>query len=328
MLQKRRELKAAGIESKLGGGGKRKFIDYAREIPFQKVPPAGFYDVGSENEAGKKQFIDPVKHGLELSRMEGKHQKEEENREKEKDKKRLKTLFAANAPQAIMSISQTNDPTSLRRRSELSLPSPQVSESELEDIVKLGQRSLMPPPAEGKSSTQALIGDYSSGNGGLYSATPAAPQRTPLQENMILQEARNLRALREVTPFTAAQNDEELPDISFLQGGTGFESIQPRDNSVATPNMVLRTPQIEAGAGTGAGVDAGHGSVVSSRGTSRATPMLRDQFGLNEWQAKSLALGGTPARTPSSTPMTELGSVDNSDAFSVSDMSMTSEVSE
>ena len=36
-LQKRRELKAAGIESKLGGMKKRKYIDYAREIPFQKV---------------------------------------------------------------------------------------------------------------------------------------------------------------------------------------------------------------------------------------------------------------------------------------------------
>jgi pre-mRNA-splicing factor CDC5/CEF1 len=36
-LQKRRELKAAGIESRLGGFKKRKYIDYAREIPFQKV---------------------------------------------------------------------------------------------------------------------------------------------------------------------------------------------------------------------------------------------------------------------------------------------------
>ena len=338
MLQKRRELKAAGIESKLGGGGKRKYIDYAKEIPFQKVPPAGFYDVGSENVAGKKQFIDPVKHGLELSRMEGRHQKEEEEREKMKDKKRLKTLFKANAPQAIMNISNSNDPTSLRRRSELALPAPQVSESELEDIVKLGQRSLMPPPSEGKSSsTQALVGDYSSNQGGLYSATPVAPQRTPMQENFILEEARNLRALREITPFTAAQTEEELPDISFLQEGTGFESIQPRDNTVATPNMVLRTPQTEAGgagAGTGAGGSSSSSSSVMpsraggtsvSASASRATPLLRDQFGLNEWQAKSLAVGGTPAQTPSATPLTEYAN-DNSDAFSVSDISMTSEV--
>lgn len=325
MLQKRRELKAAGIESKLGGGGKRKFIDYAKEIPFQKVPPAGFYDVGAENDAGKKQFIDPVKQGLELSRMEGKHQKEEENREKQKDKKRLKTLFAANAPQAITNISNTNDPTALRRRSELALPAPQVSESELEDIVKQGQRSLMPPPQGGKSSTQALVGDYTSRGGGLYSATPT-PQRTPMQENMIIQEARSMRALREITPFAAAQSEEELPDIDFPQGGTGFDGIAPRDNSVATPNVVLRTPQIEAGTGSGSS-----SSVMSSKGSSRATPMLRDQFGLNDWQAKSLGVGGmgTPAPSPSPagaepTPMTM---DDNSDAFSVSDISMTSEVS-
>ena len=318
MLQKRRELKAAGIESKLGrGGGKRKFIDYAKEIPFQKVPPAGFYDVGTEREDGKKQFIDPVKHGLELSRMEGRHQKEEEEIEKKKDKKRLKKLFEANAPQAIMNISNSNDPTSLRRRTELSLPAPQVSESELEDIVKMGQRSLMPPPSTGKSSTDALIGDYSSGNGGLYSTTPAVPQRTPLQENIVLNEARNLRALREVTPFTAAQNDEELPDIGFLQGGTGFESVKPRDNTVATPNVVLRTPQIEAGVG------GDSDSVVTGKGSSRATPMIRDQFGLNEWESRSLAIGGTPL--PSSTPMSEFNH-DNSDTFSVSDVSVTSEV--
>ena len=47
MLQKRRELKAAGIDMKLTGVKKRKYIDYAREIPFQKVPPVGFYDVGA-----------------------------------------------------------------------------------------------------------------------------------------------------------------------------------------------------------------------------------------------------------------------------------------
>ena len=66
MLQKRRELKAAGIESKLNfGGKKRKFIDYAREIPFQKLPPAGFYDVGEERSESDriKQRIDPSKQG-------------------------------------------------------------------------------------------------------------------------------------------------------------------------------------------------------------------------------------------------------------------------
>lgn len=315
MLQKRRELKAAGIESKLGGGGgKRKFIDYAKEIPFQKVPPAGFYDVGEERDAGKKQAIDPAQHGLELSRMEGRHKKEEEDRERQKDKKRLKTLFSANAPQAVMAISKTNDPSALRRRSELSLPAPQVSESELEDIVKMGQRSLMLPP-EGKSSTQALVGEYENGSG-LYSSTPALPQRTPVQENFVLQEARNLRALREMTPFTAAESEEQLPSMEHLESGTGFEGIKPKDHTVATPNVVLKTPQIDAGGNSAAS--------VQSKTTNKATPLLRDQFGLNEWQRPSSFLA---SQTPSSTPLGERG-IDNSDTFSVSDVSVTSEISE
>jgi pre-mRNA-splicing factor CDC5/CEF1 len=126
-LQKRRELKAAGIESKLGRGSNRKYIDYAREIPFQKIPPAGFYDVGKENDLGKGLALDGGKDGLELSRMEGKHQREEENKERQRDEKRLKTLFKANAPQAVLSISNQNDPASLSKRGNLKLPAPQVN---------------------------------------------------------------------------------------------------------------------------------------------------------------------------------------------------------
>lgn len=125
MLQKRRELKAAGVESKLVGVKKRKYIDYAREIPFQQLVPSGFYDVGDERVASKSITIDPRIQGLELSKMEGRHQKEEEDKEKQRDKKRLKTLFKANAPLAVMNLSENNDPSTLRRRSTLSLPAPQ-----------------------------------------------------------------------------------------------------------------------------------------------------------------------------------------------------------
>ena len=125
MLQKRRELKAAGVESKLVQVKKRKYIDYAREIPFQQLVPSGFYDVGDERIASKTVSIDPKTQGLELAKMEGRHQKEEEDKEKQRDKKRLKTLFKANAPLAVLNISEDNDPSTLRRRSSLSLPAPQ-----------------------------------------------------------------------------------------------------------------------------------------------------------------------------------------------------------
>lgn len=121
VLQKRRELKAAGIEMKLGGFKKRKYIDYAKEIPFQKMPPAGFYDVGEEIQKGNGDKLDPKIHGLELAKQEGRHEKEEEDREKSKDRKRLKALFKANAPQAVMLVAQQNDPSALRKRSILAL---------------------------------------------------------------------------------------------------------------------------------------------------------------------------------------------------------------
>ena len=58
--------------------------------------------------------------------MEGKHEREEEERDRQKDKKRLKALFKMNTPDIIQKISEQADVTSLRKRLPLSLPSPQV----------------------------------------------------------------------------------------------------------------------------------------------------------------------------------------------------------
>ena len=48
-LQKRRELRAAGIKTRLKYGTRRnRPIDYNNEIPFEKRPAQGFYDTASE----------------------------------------------------------------------------------------------------------------------------------------------------------------------------------------------------------------------------------------------------------------------------------------
>ena len=48
-LQKRRELRAAGIKTRLKYGTRRnRPIDYNNEIPFEKRPALGFYDTASE----------------------------------------------------------------------------------------------------------------------------------------------------------------------------------------------------------------------------------------------------------------------------------------
>lgn len=294
-LQKRRELKAAGIESKIGGGNKkRKYIDYAREIPFQKVPPVGFYDVGEELHAEKTMKLDPHTHGLELSKMEGRHEKQEEERDRAKDAKRLKALFKANAPQAVMLLSAQNDPTTLRKRNALALPAPQVSDDQLEDIVKAGQASMMLPPdiVPSKSggignASAALIGDYSA----QFKGSLPTPLRTPIQENIVMQEARNARLLRDMAPFTG----EELPE---LEEGSGFEGVTPRTSKLATPNTVLATPGRGPGLSGATPLLPTPGSVTSSFGgvgSEYGGRVVRDHLGLN------------------------VGSMGDSDSFSVSD---------
>ena len=309
MLQKRRELKAAGIESKLGGGGakKRKYIDFAREIPFQQVPPAGFYDVREENELNKRNKLDPADQVLELSKLEGRHQKEEEEKARQKDQRTMKKLFKENAPLAITQIAAENDPASFRRRVPLSLPTPQVSDGELEEIVKLGQQNalIMAPPigmpsygsnnnnsSSSGASTQSLIADYSSQ---VIRSLPT-PMRTPIQEDIIMQEAKNQRALREMTPFLDVENDKEMPE---MYGGTGFEGSQPRRAIVATPNTFmnladnytpLRSSSSSSIAGGGSIANNGskllsltNGSVADGRSINTASnrTIIRDSFGLN-----------------------------------------------
>lgn len=288
MLQKRRELKAAGIESKLGGGNKkRKFIDYAKEIPFQKIPPAGFYEVNAENMEGKKNKLDPALHGLELAKMEGRHIKEEEEKNRAKDQRALKKLYKENAPLAVSKVSAENDPTSLRRRVPLSLPTPQISDGELEDIVKLGQNALMAPPTGLPTKGQALIADYSQQTN---RTTLPTPSRTPLQEDIIMQEARNLRALRDVTPLFGEQ-EQDLPE---LYEGTGYGSIEPRKANLATPNTFLNlaagTPSHSGVSSSGSvlatpgGASVASRSIMTSTGTTNSTSnhsVLRDPFGLN-----------------------------------------------
>ena len=84
-LQKKRELRAAGIRVKLFRMKKGR-IDYNSEIPFEKKPAIGFYDTGNEEFVAPK----PKFGGLRQHQLDEKRRDEEEDRERKKDKKKLK----------------------------------------------------------------------------------------------------------------------------------------------------------------------------------------------------------------------------------------------
>merc|ERR1712025_1309180 len=80
-LQKKRELRAAGIRVKLFRQ-KRGRIDYNKEIPFEKKPAIGFYDTSNEEFVAPKARLT----GLRQHQLDEKRRDEEEQRERKKDK--------------------------------------------------------------------------------------------------------------------------------------------------------------------------------------------------------------------------------------------------
>ena len=204
-LQKRRELKAAGINTGKRRV-KRKFIDYVAEIPFEKRAPAGFYDVGDELTRSEMRLNDQQQMKR-LDELEGKRRDDEEKKARKHDEKRQKRLAQTQLPQQIQTISELNDPNRAIKRKPLQLPAPNVSNEELHEIVKLGYQNaqVAADAAAGSSSdaTKVLLGDYRT--------TPApTPIRTPSassSQDVIMQEARNIVALQnEETPLLGGDN--------------------------------------------------------------------------------------------------------------------------
>ncbi|CAN0582706.1 unnamed protein product, partial [Ectocarpus sp. 12 AP-2014] len=122
-------------------------------------------------------------------------------------------------------------------RTELSLPAPQVSDGELEELVKMGAQAQA--HAAG-GSTSALLGDYSEA---MPTPTPMRTPATPVGEDVVMQATRNLALL------TSGQTPLLGGESPHLQEGTGFGGSAPRQNRMTTPSAM--------GAGSGGGGGAG-----------------------------------------------------------------------
>ncbi|KAJ4879085.1 Cell division cycle 5-like protein [Raphanus sativus] len=276
-LQKRRELKAAGI----GGrhkNRKRKGIDYNAEIPFEKRAPAGFYDTGDEDRPA-----DQVKFPTTIEELEGKRRADVEAQLRRQDVARNKINERKDAPAAILQANKLNDPEAVRKRSKLMLPPPQISDHELEEIAKMGYASDLLTEneelTEGSAATRALLANYSQTP--KQGITPVrTPQRTPAGKgDAIMMEAENLARLRDSqTPLLGGENPELHP--------SDFTGVTPRKKEIQTPNLMLTpsmTPSMTPG---GAGLTPRIGLTPSRDGSSfamtpRGTP-FRDELHINE----------------------------------------------
>lgn len=268
-LQKKRELRAAGIELRTHKRKRRRDIDYRTEIPFHKRAPAGFFDVGKDKERTKDMASDKeLWKNKDLGELEGRRREEEEERERKKDARRERIHRRGNLPEALMHVNKLNDPAQILRRTSLSLPAPQVTDQELEQISKMGA-PLTPQIHGGTGATKTLLGTY---GGRTPMPTPMRTPRTPMGRDTILEEAQNLiRLTNAQTPLKGGENEELNP--------TSFNGLTPRTGMRATPSAM--TPAH--------GEDGPGGSATPARtpGIKGMTPRsvhgtpLRDDLSIN-----------------------------------------------
>ncbi|OSS49967.1 hypothetical protein B5807_06179 [Epicoccum nigrum] len=240
LLQKRRELKAAGINIKITPK-KGNHIDYNADVPLEKEVPSGFFDTVEElehNERDRAAF-DPRKQQLANKRKADQQDDGGESKKKKKDEK-SGGLAASYAKAAQMQRIREAEQSSKRRS--LVLPAPQVGEAEMEDIVKmgmLGERAITGGSSD-NVATQGLVGNYSS----ITSSTPIRTPMAPKEEDTIANEARNAR-LRTETQSALLGGDN--PDFEEEEAPASLSAPSTR-HQIVTPNP-LATPFRQGGVG-------------------------------------------------------------------------------
>lgn len=285
-LQKRRELKAAGIELSARNGRKRG-VDYNTEIPFQKVPPAGFFDTTGEDAAAEAavnaggEFKSVLK-----SKLDAPNRDAAEAKARKADAEKVKRRREENLPEQIALMNKINDPSIAVKRARLMMPPPQVTDRELDDVVK-ASASAAAYEQDGVDPTAMLINSYEQ--------TPSmTTMRTPRMggaADTVLEEAAAQAAA--IAQDSSLLGGETAPQL--LQGD--FGGITPRQNVLQTPNAVAAatpgaTPRaaptpgatpmrgaLSVAGGSVGGLTPGRSSVAAS--VMSATP-ARDALSINE----------------------------------------------
>ncbi|KAK9473017.1 pre-mRNA splicing factor component-domain-containing protein [Dipodascopsis tothii] len=223
VLQKRRELKQAGINVRLVRKNKNE-MDYNADIPFEHRPAPGFYDTAEElstNNREKLAFDARTK------------QRGAQRKDTGDDKKRQRDKDPAAAEKAALAraekLQQLQEADQIAKRRKLSLPAPQIKEQELEEIVKIGSKEeQLKEYAEDGGLAEALVE-----RGYTSKLNLSQPQRTPRveqTEDYIYQASRDLRALTNTR--SSLLGGENTP----LHQGTGFKGSAPDRSLAETPN--------------------------------------------------------------------------------------------
>ncbi|KAF0991506.1 hypothetical protein HZS_5033, partial [Henneguya salminicola] len=263
-LQKKRELRAAGVNLILLSKLKR-CCDLNFEVPFEKKPTPGFYDTSDEK-------VDPTSEDFKEIRLKEYTRRDRiEILERRKDKEKYDKMKQIDL---VGTIKKNAPPTTTIRRSKLILPAPQISESELEEVVKLGAEAELAKSfvsSDGDNlPTRSLLNDYSMTP---MSTSESLGTRTPLATDNIMKEAQTLIALNMVeTPLKGGVN------VPMSETELTISGSKPQIMPAQTPNTVLASPYMTPG----------------RSGDKEFTP-LRDNLNINRDSA-STSISTTPIK--------------------------------
>jgi pre-mRNA-splicing factor CDC5/CEF1 len=300
-LQKRRELKAAGIEL-ASRSRKVRGVDYNTEIPFQKVAPAGYFDTTGEDaaaEAAAGREDGGFKSTLK-SKLDAPNRDAAEAKARKADAEKLKRRREEALPDVIAQINKQSDLEAMRKRGRLMLPPPQVTDRELDAVVKASAAAAA-TEGGGSAATRALTANYDE--------TPfTGAMRTPRAggggggSDAVLEEAAAQAAM--ISADTPLMGGESAP-ISSLGD---FSGATPRHNARQTPNPLVLSATPSGAAASASGTPLWNGSAVSKQNAAGQTSVAR-------------AGGYTPARSEASFSVvgSEFGRTPSRDAFGINE---------
>eukprot|EP01029_Cantina_marsupialis_P021889 TRINITY_DN530_c0_g2_i1.p1 TRINITY_DN530_c0_g2~~TRINITY_DN530_c0_g2_i1.p1 ORF type:complete len:727 (-),score=310.19 TRINITY_DN530_c0_g2_i1:163-2343(-) len=167
-LHKQRELSAAGIEENRKKFNKH-FLNYNKEIPFQRHVPGGPFDTTDEDISYKKPEFKRVT----IEEVEGRRFDVQDAQRRRDDAKKQRKLMRDDPESYQNQLAKaTNRETEPElKRARLDLPSPQVSAQELDDIAYL----------QSKDTSAMIEGGVTGGGIGATAFNRAAVTPTPLR---------------------------------------------------------------------------------------------------------------------------------------------------
>merc|ERR1719356_1449962 len=141
------------------------------------------------------------------------------------------------------------------QRNKLVLPSPQISDAELQEVVKLGKASQQAKELTADGENGELLSDYSSMTPQRTLSASATPAPAT---DAINKQAQHILALNETESalkggdnnFLRGEDAEMFDESQAEKENIGdFSGVTPARQAVPTPNRVIATPSRTPGGG-------------------------------------------------------------------------------